>query len=311
MGFTVTPLAQKARTATLIADSDLNLGNYDLIATGVEGDTAKFDEFIGGVGNFSNVLGSGNLDIEGTGNIKGLTTFQNAVQVNGALHVEGSINNVNIADNGEITTAQGVNGADFNGAKITSTKFNGATIDTSGNVTGASGTFSGKINAANISSRNSWVLLLSDTAPNYAKYSVYNNILGSINAGQYGSVKLDINTGIINAGSSISRVLCYNPNSDNFGLMPIVDIKVMSGKWSYNAVTSEPNITMTFNNKTITSSGVSLTLSELKNMLITPFNSTIKNNGTNNIYSYDMQVRFNNTSSNQQYGYLVPLDLII
>ena len=142
MGFTVTPLAQKARTATLIADSDLNLGNYDLIATDVKGDTAEFTEFVGGVGNFSNVLGSGNLDIEGTGNIKGLTTFQNAVQVNGSLHVEGSINNVNIADNGEITTAQGVNGADFNGAKITSTKFNGATIDTSGNVTGVKGTFS-------------------------------------------------------------------------------------------------------------------------------------------------------------------------
>lgn len=143
MGFTVTPLAQKARTATLIPDSDLNLGNYDLIATDVKGDTAEFGEFIGGVGNFSNVLGSGNLDIEGTGNIKGLTTFQNAVQVNGALHVEGSINNVNIADNGEITTAQGVNGADFNGAKITATKFNGATIDTSGNVTAA--TFNGVV----------------------------------------------------------------------------------------------------------------------------------------------------------------------
>ena len=145
MGFTVVPLAQKARTQTLIADSDLNLGNYDLIATDVKGDTAEFTEFVGGVGNFSNVLGSGNLDIEGTGNIKGLTTFQNAVQVNGALHVEGSINNVNIADNGEITTAQGVNGADFNGAKITSTKFNGATINTSGDYSGRKGTFSGEV----------------------------------------------------------------------------------------------------------------------------------------------------------------------
>lgn len=148
MGFTVVPLAQKARTATLIADSDLNLGIYDLIATDVKGDTAEFTEFVGGVGNFSNVLGSGNLDIEGTGNIKGLTTFQNAVQVNGALHVEGSINNVNIADNGEITTAQGVNGADFNGAKITSTKFNGATINTSGDYSGRKGTFSGAVTGA-------------------------------------------------------------------------------------------------------------------------------------------------------------------
>lgn len=148
MGFNVIPLAQKARTKTLIADSDLNLGNYDLIATDVRGDTAEFSEFVGGVGNFSNVLGSGNLDIEGTGNIKGLTTFQNAVQVNGALHVEGSINNVNIADNGEITTAQGVNGADFNGAKITSTKFNGATINTSGDYSGRKGAFSGAVTGA-------------------------------------------------------------------------------------------------------------------------------------------------------------------
>ena len=171
MGFTVVPLAQKARTKTLIADSDLNLGNYDLIATDVRGDTAEFYEFVGGVGNFSNVLGSGNLNIEGTGNIKGLTTFQNAVQVNGSLHVEGSINNVNIADNGEITTAQGVNGADFNGASITSTTFNGATIsankfngaiiDTSGNVTGAKGTFSGAVTGASFNGNLSGKLTIS------------------------------------------------------------------------------------------------------------------------------------------------------
>lgn len=149
MGFNVVVLAQKPKTQTLIVDSDLDMGQYDVMATNVIGDTAEFSEFVGGVGNFSNVLGSGNLDIEGTGNIKGLTTFQNGVQVNGALNVEGSINNVNIASNGEITTAQGVNGADFNGAKITSTKFNGATIDTSGNVTGAKGTFSGAVTGAN------------------------------------------------------------------------------------------------------------------------------------------------------------------
>lgn len=118
MGFNVVPLAQKARTKTLIVDSDLNLGNYDLITTDAKGDTAEFSEFVGGVGNFSNVIGSGNLDIEGTGNIKGLTTFQNAVQVNGSLHVEGSINNVNIDDNGEITTAQGVNADSFNGVEL-------------------------------------------------------------------------------------------------------------------------------------------------------------------------------------------------
>ena len=145
MGMSYTGFGAPVTVKNLKVNADLNLGSYDLTATDVKGDTAEFDEFVGGVGNFTNVLGSGNLDIEGTGNVKGLTTFQNGVQVNGSLHVEGSINNVNIADNGEITTAQGVNGADFNGAKITTTKFNGATIDTSGNVTGAKGTFSGAV----------------------------------------------------------------------------------------------------------------------------------------------------------------------
>lgn len=148
MGMSYTGFGAPVTTKNLKANADLDLGNYDLLATDVKGDTAEFDEFIGGVGNFTNVLGSGNLDIEGTGNVKGLTTFQNGVQVNGALNVGGSINNVNIAANGEITTSQGVNGADFNGAKITSTKFNGATIDTSGNVTGAKGTFSGAVTGA-------------------------------------------------------------------------------------------------------------------------------------------------------------------
>ena len=78
MGFNVTALAQKARTATLIADSDLNLGNYDLIATDVKGDTAEFSEFVGGVGNFESGLISGGLDVGGT--VAGSTgTFSGAV----------------------------------------------------------------------------------------------------------------------------------------------------------------------------------------------------------------------------------------
>ena len=52
MGFNVTALAQKARTQTLIVDSDLDMGQYDVIATDVKGDTAEFSEFVGGVGNF-------------------------------------------------------------------------------------------------------------------------------------------------------------------------------------------------------------------------------------------------------------------
>lgn len=111
-GFSIIPLAQKARTETLIVDSDLNLGSYDLICTDAKGDTAEFTEFVGGVGNFTNVLGSGNLDIEGTASIKGNT------QIDGNLVLEGAINNVNIADNGEITTSRGVNAASFNGVPI-------------------------------------------------------------------------------------------------------------------------------------------------------------------------------------------------
>lgn len=131
MGFNVVALAQKARTQTLIVDSDLNMGNYDLIATDVKGDTAEFSEFVGGVGNFTSGLFSGGVDVSGILHAEGNT------QVDGNIILEGSINNVNIADDGEITTTKGVNGADFNGATITATKFNGATIDSAGNVTGA------------------------------------------------------------------------------------------------------------------------------------------------------------------------------
>lgn len=139
MGFSITALAQKARTQTLIVDSDLDMGQYDVIATDVKGDTAEFSEFVGGVGNFTSGLFSSGVDVSG------ILHAESTLQVDGNVILEGSINNVNIADNGEITTAQGVNGADFNGAKITSTKFNGATIDASGNVTGAKGTFSGAV----------------------------------------------------------------------------------------------------------------------------------------------------------------------
>lgn len=72
MGFSITPLAQKARTQTIIVDSDLNLGNYDLITTDAKGDTAEFSEFVGGVGNFesgsvkTNLFKyTGNIDVRG------------------------------------------------------------------------------------------------------------------------------------------------------------------------------------------------------------------------------------------------------
>lgn len=174
MGMSYTGFGAPVTTKNLQANADLNLGNYDLIATDVKGDTAEFDEFIGGVGNFTNVLGSGNLDIEGTGNVKGLTTFQDGVQVNGSLHVEGNINNVNIADNGEITTAQGVNGADFNGAKITSTKFNGATITSNGDIT------ANKYNVS-VTTTNTAVIIGTETLS-----QTYSNLSVSVPGNAYG-----------------------------------------------------------------------------------------------------------------------------
>ena len=145
MGFSVTTLAQKARTATLIADSDLNLGNYDLIATDVKGDTAEFSEFVGGVGNFTSGIISGGLDVSG------IMHAESTLQADGNIILEGSINNVNIADDGEITTTKGVNGADFNGAIITATTFNGATIDSAGNVTANDFIYTGGYKVINVS----------------------------------------------------------------------------------------------------------------------------------------------------------------
>ena len=174
MGMSYTGFGAPVTTKNLQANADLNLGNYDLIATDVKGDTAEFDEFVGGVGNFTSGLISGGLDVGG------ILHAENTLQADGNIILKGSINNVNIADNGEITTAQGVNGAGFNGAKITSTtfngapitantfngapitantfngatitstKFNGATIDTSGNVTGVKGTFSGAVTGSTV-----------------------------------------------------------------------------------------------------------------------------------------------------------------
>ena len=102
MGFNVTALAQKARTQTLIVDSDLDMGQYDVIATDVKGDTAEFSEFVGGVGNFESGLISGGLDV---GDI---LHAESSMQIDGDLVVEGAINNVNITSEGAITTAKSV-----------------------------------------------------------------------------------------------------------------------------------------------------------------------------------------------------------
>lgn len=108
MGFSITALAQKARTQTLIVDSDLNMGQYDITATDVKGDTAEFDEFVGGVGNFSSGIVSGKFDVGG------ILHAESNLQVDGGISLEGSLNNVNITQNGDITTVGTFYGKNIN-----------------------------------------------------------------------------------------------------------------------------------------------------------------------------------------------------
>lgn len=212
MGFNVTALAQKARTQTLIADSDLDMGQYDIIATDVKGDTAEFSEFVGGVGNFTSGLFSGGVDVSGILHAEGNT------QVDGNIILEGSINNVNIADDGEITTTKGVNGADFNGAVITSTKFNGATIDGSGNVTGAKGTFSGAVNCALLNeTKTSITVTATTTVAGYAGVRYNANESAFITLLQpKASTTYSGNINFNNSSSSALKVYYYNGLSNAY-----------------------------------------------------------------------------------------------
>lgn len=135
MGFNVVALAQKARTQTLIVDSDLNMGNYDLIATDVKGDTAEFSEFVGGVGNFESGLISGGLDV---GDI---LHAESSMQIDGDLVVEGVINNVNITNEGAISTAKSVTATGGFKGNVTGNVIGGT-------VAGSTGTFSGAVTGA-------------------------------------------------------------------------------------------------------------------------------------------------------------------
>lgn len=58
MGMQFSPMYQPVSTKTIKADGDLNVNPYDLLATDVKCDTVEADEFVGGVGNFSKVIGS-------------------------------------------------------------------------------------------------------------------------------------------------------------------------------------------------------------------------------------------------------------
>ena len=89
MGFNVTALAQKARTKTLIVDSDLDMGQYDVIATDVKGDTAEFSEFVGGVGNFADITFQGN-EPSGYAPIGSIVAYSSNNAPNGWLICNGS-----------------------------------------------------------------------------------------------------------------------------------------------------------------------------------------------------------------------------
>ena len=139
MGFNVTALAQKARTQTIIVDSDLDMGQYDVIATDVKGDTAEFSEFVGGVGNFESGLISGGLDV---GDI---LHAESSMQIDGDLVVEGAINNVNITNEGAISTAKSVTATGGFVGKLTG---NVTGSISGGTVAGSTGTFSGAVTGA-------------------------------------------------------------------------------------------------------------------------------------------------------------------
>ena len=89
MGFNVTALAQKARTKTIIVDSDLDMGQYDVIATDVKGDTAEFSEFVGGVGNFADITFQGN-EPSGYAPIGSIVAYSSNNAPNGWLICNGS-----------------------------------------------------------------------------------------------------------------------------------------------------------------------------------------------------------------------------
>lgn len=102
MGMNFSPMYQPTSTKTINVDGDLNLNPYDLLATDVKCDTVEATEFVGGVGNFESALVSGGVDVSG------ILHAENTLQVDGNMLLEGSINNVNITDEGAITTSKSI-----------------------------------------------------------------------------------------------------------------------------------------------------------------------------------------------------------
>lgn len=61
MGMSFSPMYQPITSSNLTVDGDLNLGQYDILATDGKYDTVEADEFVGGVGNFSSVVSAASL----------------------------------------------------------------------------------------------------------------------------------------------------------------------------------------------------------------------------------------------------------
>ena len=80
MGMNFSPMYQPVSTKTIKADGDLNINPYDLLATDVKCDTVEATEFVGGVGNFSNILApSSNITEINAGTIN--ASAVNSVQI--------------------------------------------------------------------------------------------------------------------------------------------------------------------------------------------------------------------------------------
>lgn len=121
MGMNFSPMYQPVSTKTIKADGDLDVNPYDVLAVDGKFDTLEADEFVGGVGNFTSGIVSGGFDVSG------ILHAESNLQVDGGISLEGSINNVNITPEGEITTTQSINAPEFAGnvGSFTSIKYSG------------------------------------------------------------------------------------------------------------------------------------------------------------------------------------------
>ena len=319
MGFNVTALAQKARTQTLIVDSDLDMGQYDVIATDVKGDTAEFSEFVGGVGNFESGLISGGLDV---GDI---LHAESSMQIDGDLVVEGAINNVNITNEGAISTAKSVTATGgFKGnvtgnvtGSISGGTVAGSTGTFSGVVTGSTGTFSGAVNGKNIPynilSPLKIYISTSSTSPyTDAFIGIVTTSSQAVNTNGYYTIGGRTRVG---ANANSSKTIKFMPTRDENTLripLPYSGDISTTGNYSYYA-SIQPNTANTVKvtnnaglNKTFNSSGGqyhTLTLAEVKSIL-THLNTVTITNNTAQAYNYfHFEVVIKNNNSGYAYAY--------